>query len=30
MRDEQKITKLQQLTEKFQNRTAVIGVVGLG
>lgn len=30
MRDEQKITKLQQLTEKFQSRTAVIGVVGLG
>jgi hypothetical protein len=30
MRDEQKITKLQQLTEKLQSRTAVIGVVGLG
>lgn len=30
MRDEQKTNQLQQLTEKFQNRSAVIGIVGLG
>jgi UDP-N-acetyl-D-glucosamine dehydrogenase len=30
MRDEQKITHLQQLTEKFHDRSAVIGIVGLG
>lgn len=30
MRDEQKTTYLLQLTDKFQDRTAVIGIVGLG
>jgi hypothetical protein len=30
MRDEQKMAYLQQLTDKFHNRSAVIGIVGLG
>jgi UDP-N-acetyl-D-glucosamine dehydrogenase len=30
MRDEQKIPYLQQLTDKFHDRSAVIGIVGLG
>jgi hypothetical protein len=30
MRDEQKMTYLQHLTDKFHDRRAVIGIVGLG
>jgi len=30
MRDEQKPAHLQKLTEKFHDRSAVIGIVGLG
>lgn len=30
MRDEQKMAFLQQLTDKLHDRSAVIGIVGLG
>lgn len=30
MRDEQKLAYLQPLTDKFHDRSAIIGIVGLG
>jgi hypothetical protein len=30
MRDEQKMTYLKHLTDKFEDHSAVIGIVGLG